>query len=50
MEVANLSDPPDLEVRYVSCNESAIRRSLCSEPEETVFSLTHELFMTQTEN
>ena len=47
MEVAKLSAPPNLEVRYVSCNESAKRRCLSSELEETVFSLTHELFMTQ---
>ena len=37
MEVAKLSAPPNLEVRSVSCNESAIKRS---ELEETVFSLT----------
>ena len=36
MKVAKLSAPPKLEVRFVSCNES-----------ETVFSLTHELFMTK---
>ena len=36
MEVAA---PPDLEVRYVSCNESAKKRCLSSEQEETVFSL-----------
>ena len=47
MEVAKLSAPPDLEVRYVSCNESAKKWCLSSEQEETVFSLTHELFMTQ---
>ena len=47
MEVANLYAPPNLEVRYVSCNESAKKRCLSSEQEETVFSLTHELFMTQ---
>ena len=47
MEVAKLSAPPNLEVRYVSCNESAKKRCLSSEPEETVFALTHELFMTQ---
>ena len=47
MEVAKLSGPPNLEVRYVSCNESAKKRCLSSELEETVFSLTHELFMTQ---
>ena len=46
MEVAKLSAPPNLEVRSVSCNESAIKRWLSSELEETVFSLTHELFMT----
>ena len=46
-EVAKLSAPPNLEVRYVSCNESARKRCLSSEQEETVFSLTHELFMTQ---
>ena len=46
MEVAKLSSPPNHEVRYVSCNESAKRRSLNSELEETVVSLTHELFMT----
>ena len=44
-EVAKLSAPPNLEVRLVSCNESAIKRWLSSELEETVFSLTHELFM-----
>ena len=47
MEVAKLSAPPNLEVRSVSCNESAIKRWLSSELEETVFSLTHELFMTK---
>ena len=47
MEVAKLSAPPNLEVRYVSCNESAKKRCLSSEQEETVFSLTHELFMTE---
>ena len=47
MEVAKLSAPPNLEVRYVSCNESAKKRYFSSELEETVFSLTHELFMTQ---
>ena len=47
MEVAKLSAHPNLEVRYVSCNESAKKRSLSSEQEETVFSLTHALFMTQ---
>ena len=47
MEVAKLSAPPNLEVRFVSCNESAIKRWLSSELEETVFSLTHELFMTK---
>ena len=47
MEVAKLSAPPNLEVRPVSCNESAIKRWLSSELEETVFSLTHELFMTR---
>ena len=46
MEVAKLA-PPNLEVRFVSCNESAIKRWLSSELEETVFSLTHELFMTK---
>ena len=46
MEVAKLSAPPNLEVRLVSCNESAIKTWLSSELEETVFSLTHELFMT----
>ena len=44
MEVAKLSAPPNLEVRL---NESAIKRWLNSELEETVFSLTHELFMTK---
>ena len=43
MEVAKLSAPPNLQVRSVSCNESAIKRYLSSELEETVFSLTHEL-------
>ena len=47
MEVAKLSAPPNLEVRLVSCNESAIKRWLSSELEETVFSLTHELSMSQ---
>ena len=47
MEVAKLAAPPNLEVRFVSCNESAIKRWLSSELEETVFSLTHELFMNQ---
>ena len=43
MEVAKLSALPNLEVRFVSCNESAIKRWLSSELEETVFSLTREL-------
>ena len=47
MEVAKLATPPNLEVRFVSCNESAIKRCLSSELEETVFSLTHELFMSE---
>ena len=47
MEVAKLSAPLNLEVRLISCNESAIKRWLSSELEETVFSLTHELFMTK---
>ena len=47
MEVAKLSAPPNLEVKLVSCNESAVKRWLSSELEETVFSLTHELFMTK---
>ena len=47
MEVAKLFAPPNLEVRLISCNESAIKRWLSSELEETVFSLTHELFMTK---
>ena len=47
MEVAKLAAPPKLEVKFVSCNESAIKRWLSSELEETVFSLTHELFMTK---
>ena len=47
MEVAKLSAPPNLEVRLVSCNESAIKRWLSSELELTAFSLTHELFMTK---
>ena len=47
MEVAKLAVPPNLEVRFVSCNESAIKRWLSSELEETEFSLTHELFMTK---
>ena len=47
MEVAKLSAAPNLEVRFDSCNESAIKRWLSSELEETVFSLTHELFMTK---
>ena len=41
MEVAKLSAPSNLEVRSVGCNESAIKRWLSSELEETVFSLTH---------
>ena len=48
MEVAKLSAPPNLEVRSVSCNESAIKRWLSSELEETVFSLTHEFIHDQT--
>ena len=44
MEVAKLSAPPNLQVRFVSCNESTIKRWLSSELEETVLSLTHELF------
>ena len=47
MEVAKLAAPPNLEVRFVSCNESAIKRWLSSELEETVFSLSHELFMSK---
>ena len=47
MEVAKLSGLPNFEVRFVSCNESAIKRWLSSELEEIVFSLTHELFMTK---
>ena len=47
MEVAKLAAPPNLEVRFVSCNGSAIKRWLSSELEATVFSLTHELFMTK---
>ena len=47
MEVVKLSALPNLKVRFVSCNESAIKRWLSSELEETVFSLTHELFMTK---
>ena len=47
MEVAKLSAPPNLQVRSVSCNESALKRWLSSELEETVISLTHELFMTK---
>ena len=47
MEVAKLSALPNLKVRFVSCNESAIKRWLSSELEETVFSLTYELFMTK---
>ena len=47
MEVSKLAAPPNLEVRFVSYNESAIKRWLSSELEETVFSLTHELFMSQ---
>ena len=39
-----LSAPPNLEVRSVSCNESAIKRRLITELGGTVFSLTHELF------
>ena len=47
MEVAKLSAPANFEVRFDSCNESAIKRWLSSELDETVFSLTHELFMTK---
>ena len=47
MEVTKLSAPPNLEVRFVSCYESAIKRWLSSELEETLFSLAHELFMTK---
>ena len=47
MEVAKLSALPNLKVRFVSFNESAIKRWLSSELEETVFSLTHELFNTK---
>ena len=46
MDVAKLSALPNLEIRFVSCSESAIKRWLSSELEETVFPLTHELFMT----
>ena len=46
-EVAKLSALPNLKVRFVSCNESEIKRWLSSELEETMFSLTHELFMTK---
>ena len=48
MEVAKPSAAPNLEVRFGSCNESAIKRWLSSELEETVIALTHELFMTHT--
>ena len=47
MEVAKHSALPNFEVRFVSCNESAIKRWLSSALEEIVFSLTHELFMTK---
>ena len=47
MEVAELATPSNLEARFVSSNESTIKRWLSSELEETVFSLTHELFMTK---
>ena len=47
MEVAKLSAAPNLEVRFDSCNESAIKMWLSSELEETVLSLAHELFMTK---
>ena len=40
--VAKLSGAPNLEVRFVSCNESAIKK--CSE----LISLTHEYFHDQT--
>ena len=40
VEVAKLAAPPNLEVRFVSCNESAIKRWLSSELEEIVFSLS----------
>ena len=36
------------EVRFESCNESAIKGWSSSELEETVVSLTHELLMTKT--
>ena len=36
MEVAKLYAPPNLQVRSVRCNESAIKRWLSSELEETV--------------
>ena len=45
MDVSKLSALPNLEVRFVSCNESAIKRWLSSELEQTVLLLTHELFM-----
>ena len=47
MEVSKLSALPNLEVRFVSCNESAIKRWVSSVLEETAFSLTHELFVTK---
>ena len=36
MEVAKLSAPPNLEVRVVSCNESAIKRWLSSDGRNSV--------------
>ena len=48
--LGDLAAPPNLEVRSVGCNESAIKRWLSSELIETVFSLTHELFMTKHQN
>ena len=38
MKVAKLSATPSIEVRFVNCNESAIKRWLSSELEETAIS------------
>ena len=43
MEVAKLSAPPNHQVRSVSCNESAIKRWLSSELEETDQTLDRNL-------
>ena len=43
MEVAKLSAPPNHQVRSVSCNESAIKRWLSAELEETDQTLDRNL-------